>query len=106
MTFKGKPVRVIIAGDAKEEFEHLNQLVGQELTKGVTKSDHQILLNSIKQKIELLKKNPQYGIHISKNKIPKDYIQRYDATNMWKVNLSGAWRMLYTIREVMLKLLL
>ncbi len=98
MSFKGKPVRVIITGDAKEEFEELNKAVAEEITKGVEKSEHQTLLRSIKQKIDLLKENPEQGIHISKNKIPKEYIIRYDVNNLWKVNLSGAWRMIYTIR--------
>jgi mRNA-degrading endonuclease RelE of RelBE toxin-antitoxin system len=92
-----KPVKLIITGNAKEEFEKLNKLVGQEITRGITKSDHQILLNSIKQKIEFIKENPQYGIHIPKNKIPKEYIKGYEINNLWKVNLSGAWRMIYTI---------
>jgi len=96
--FKGKPVRVIIIGDAKEEFEELNKIVGEEIAKGITGSDHQTLLNSIKQKIELLKYNPEYGIHIRKDRIPKEYVVKYDVTNLWKVNLSGAWRMIYTIR--------
>jgi len=98
MNFKEKPVKLIITGDAKEEFERLNKTVGQEITKGITSSDYQILLNSIKQKIEFIKENPQYGIHIPKNKIPKEYIKNYDVNNLWKVNLSGAWRMIYTIR--------
>ncbi|MDP2906458.1 MAG: hypothetical protein Q8O03_00810 [Nanoarchaeota archaeon] len=98
MNFKDKPVEVIITGNAKEEFEELNKIVGEEIAKGITKSDHIILLNSIKQKIRFLKENPQYGIHIAKNKIPKEYIIKYDVNNLWKVNLSGAWRMIYTIR--------
>ena len=98
MTFKGKPVIVKITGDAKEEFEELNKLVGEEIAKGITNSDHNILLNSIKQKIEFLKENPEYGIHIPKDRIPKEYVINYDVNNIWKVNLSGAWRMIYTIR--------
>lgn len=98
MSFKGKPVKVTITGDAKEEFEELNKIVGEEIAKGVTSSDHQTLLNSIKQKIEFLKENPQYGFHIEKDKIPKEYIVKYDVNNLWKVNLSGGWRMIYTIR--------
>ncbi|MDK2907750.1 MAG: hypothetical protein PWQ87_208 [Candidatus Woesearchaeota archaeon] len=96
--FKGKPTRVIITGLAKEEFEDLNKIVGEEIAKGITHSDHQILLNSIKQKIELLKNNPEYGIHVPKDRIPKEYIKNYDVNNLWKVNLAGAWRMIYTIR--------
>jgi hypothetical protein len=51
--FKGKPIKVIMTGEAKEEFDDLNKVVGEEITKGITSSDHQTLLNSIKQKIEL-----------------------------------------------------
>jgi len=96
--FKGKPTKVIITGKAKEEFDDLNKVVGDEIAKGITSSDHQTLLNSIKQKIELLRDNPEYGVHIPKDRIPKEYIRDYDVNNLWKVNLSGAWRMIYTIR--------
>lgn len=98
MSFKGKPVNVIITGEAKEEFEELNKTVGEEISKGITNSDHQTLLNSIKQKIEFLKENPEYGTHIQKDRIPKEYILKYDVNNLWKVNLAGAWRIIYTIR--------
>lgn len=96
--FKGKPTKVIITGRAKQEFNDLNKLVGDEIRKGISKSDHQTLLNSIKQKIELLRDNPEFGIHVPKDRIPKEYIRDYDINNLWKVNLSGAWRMTYTIR--------
>ncbi len=98
MMFKGKPTKVIITGNAKEEFDDLNKVVGNEIKKGITSSDHQTLLNSIKQKIEILRDNPEYGVHIPKDRIPKEYIRDYDVNNLWKVNLSGAWRMVYTIR--------
>jgi hypothetical protein len=98
MMFKGKPTKVIITGEAKEEFDDLNNAVGEEISKGITSSDHQTLLKSIKQKIDLLKVNPEYGIHIPKDRIPKEYVKDYDVTNLWKINLSGAWRMIYTIR--------
>ena len=98
MSSKARPVRVIITGDAKEEFIKLNKVVGMEISRGITGSEHQTLFNSIKQKIEFLKENPQYGIHIARNKIPKEYFNKYDVNNLWKVNLSGAWRMIYTIR--------
>ncbi len=98
MIFKGKPVKVIIGGDAKEEYAELNEIVGQEITKHISGTDHQTLFNSIKQKIDLLKVNPEYGRHIPKNQIPKDYIRDFEVNNLWKVNLAGAWRMIYTLR--------
>jgi len=98
MIFKGKDVKVIIGGDAKEEFEDLNKKVGEEISKGITSSEHQTLLNAIKQKIEFLRDNPEFGIHIPKDRIPKDYITRFEVNNLWKINLPKVWRMIYTIR--------
>lgn len=96
--FKGKPTKVIITGNAKDEFDDLNKIVAYEIKKGVSNSVHQILLNSILQKVSILKDNPEYGVHIPKDRIPKEYIKNYGVTNLWKVNLSGAWRMIYTVR--------
>jgi len=95
---KGTITKVIITGEAKEEFDNLNKTIGQEIKKGITSSTYQTLLNSIKQKIDLLRINPEYGIHIPKNRIPKTYTREYDTDNLWKINLSNAWRMIYTIR--------
>lgn len=96
--FKGKPVKVVITGEAQKEYKALNAVVGREKVKGLKTSDYQKLLKSINQKIDLLKDNPQYGIHIPKNKTPPIYIKKYDVNNLWKVNLVGAWRMIYTIK--------
>ncbi len=98
MKFKDKIIKVIITGDAQKEFEELNRIVGEEIANGIRKSDYQILLRSIKQRIEFLKENPQYGLQIPKNRIPKEYLIKYDANNLWKINLPGAWRIIYTIR--------
>jgi mRNA-degrading endonuclease RelE of RelBE toxin-antitoxin system len=96
--FKEKPIKVVITGKAKEEFDDLNKTVGQEIKKGITSSNYQTLLKSIKQKIDLLRVNPEYGINIPKNRIPKIYIIDYDVNNLWKINLSNSWRMIYTIK--------
>jgi hypothetical protein len=96
--FNKKIIKVVITGKAKDAFNKLNKVVGNEIIKGITTSDDQTLLNSIKQKIELLKLNPEYGVHIPKDRIPKEYIKDYDVNNLWKVNLSSAWRMIYTIK--------
>ena len=52
------------------------------------------MLKSIKQKIELIKSNPFYGDSIKKNLIPKEY----NVQNLWRVELTNFWRMLYTIK--------
>ncbi len=95
--FKGKIVKVILSRNANEELEYLKKVVREENSEGINNSEYQTLLRSISQKISLIKDNPQYGIHIAKKKIPVEYASRYDVDNLWKVNLSGYWRMIYTI---------
>jgi addiction module RelE/StbE family toxin len=96
--FKGKGTRVIITKRAKEDFDELNKKIGEEIKKENYGTELQTLMNSIKQKIEMLKDNPQFGTHIQKDRIPREYVNDYEVNNLWKVNLAGAWRMIYTIR--------
>ncbi|MBU1321461.1 MAG: hypothetical protein KKF46_03815 [Nanoarchaeota archaeon] len=53
------------------------------------------MLRSIKQKRDLIKANPFYGDCIAKKKIPN---MHYNVQNLWRVELTGYWRMLYTIK--------
>lgn len=96
-----KTIRLILLGEAKEEFERLNGIAGWQRAKGIENSEEIGLLNSIKNKIELLKKNPFYGDNIPKRLIPKEY----DVPNLWRVELSSFWRMLYTIRGDQLEII-
>jgi hypothetical protein len=90
-----KPVKVQLIGNAAEEFTVLNKTVGEEQASGIQNSEHQQLLRSIKQKIELIKFNPQYGDAVSKALIKKT---GYDVDNLWVVDLTSYWRMLYTLK--------
>lgn len=103
--YKGKGVRTLITIDAQEELDRLSAIVQEEKRTGILQSDHQILFNSIQQKLTLLHADPGYGVHISKRKIPREYLQKYQITNLWKVNLAGAWRMLYTNRGSAIEIL-
>jgi Txe/YoeB family toxin of Txe-Axe toxin-antitoxin module len=51
----------------------------------------------ISRAIDDLKENPFCGIPIPKRLIPKIYIRKYGINNLWKYNLPGAWRLLYSI---------
>ena len=77
-----KFVKVILVGIAKRIFINLDL----------------VLLRALKRKIELLKQDPEYGIHIPKNLIPKKYLIDYDVTNLWKVNLPNGWRFIYSLK--------
>ena len=89
-----RAVRVILIDEANEEFKKLNELVAQQIKEGKENSEEITLLRSIKQKRDLIKLNPFYGDNIEKRKIPKCY----NVDNLWRVELSRYWRMLYTIK--------
>ena len=87
--------KVLLKGQALDEFNKLKIIIEEEKTKGVTSSENQTLFNSIKTKTNWLKDNPLAGEVIKKNDIPKNL----DVDNLFKLRLSGFWRMLYTIRR-------
>lgn len=99
MTFKGKEVRVVLSADATEEYDELNRIVGDELRRGVSSSVHQSIFRSIERVKDWLKDNPFVGDQVKKGQIPECYIQKYDVTNLWRIELSNYWRLIYTIQS-------
>ncbi len=93
-----KPVRVVFLGEAEEEFERLNKIVGNQIKSGRESSEEIQLLRSIKQKIGFIKSNPFYGDPIAKNLIPEEYKVKYQTINLFRAELSQFWRMLYTLK--------
>jgi len=85
-----RPVKVSFIDDAADEWERLNKIVAEEKSKDIENSENQQLLKSIKQKIELIKMNPQYGSSVQKRLIPK----KFPVDNLWVVGLTGFWRMI------------
>ncbi len=99
MTFKGKEVRVILSEEAIEEYNALNSVVGEELRRGVNSSVHQSILRSIERVKGWLKDNPFAGDQVKKSQIPTYYVQKYDIANLWRIELSNYWRLVYTIQS-------
>lgn len=89
-----RPVRIVLLNRADMAYKRLNEIVGNQISDGREHTDEMQLLKSIKQKIEFIRANPFYGDNIQKNKIPKEY----GVSNLWRVELSQFWRMLYTIK--------
>lgn len=85
--FGGKEVRIFLKGQAKDSF--------LELKKRNDKESH-ILVHSINRIIEILKQNPQFGEPIRKDLIP-DSFKKAGVQNLYRVELSNFWRMIYTI---------
>ena len=91
---KNKKIEVFMINNAKESFKKLNEIVGNQIKEKKKNSFEIQLLNSIKQKISLIKRNPFYGNQIHKKLIPK----KFNASNLWRIELNNFWRMLYTIK--------
>ncbi len=62
------------------------------------------LYDFIDRAVKDLKKNPMCATKLSKRLWPKDYIKKYDITNLWKYDLPDGWRLIYTIQtnEIMI----
>ena len=87
-----KEVKIVLSPEARTVYEYLNK---ESETSKIERS----ILKAVKQKAELIKENPHYGNPIAKNLIPKEYINKYGATNLFRVELPNFWRMLYSLTE-------
>lgn len=87
-----KKVRVIFSPEAENVYKQLNEAAPN------SKIDRSIL-NAINKKVELLKVNIHYGEPIAKRLIPDDYKIKYEAANLFRIELPNFWRMLYTLTD-------
>ena len=55
------------------------------------------LKKSIRRAIKKLNENIFAGENISKQLIPKEYIQKYKINNLWWYSLANGWRLVYSI---------
>lgn len=68
----------------------------QQLKEGT--HEERELADQIQKAIDALAENPRSGIHIPQRLWPKEYVQRYAITNLWKYDLRNGWRLAYTLR--------
>ena len=87
-----KTVRVKLSPDAEEVYNYLNQ-------EAPTSKTERMVLKAVDKKSELIKMNPHYGEPIAKKLFPVEYIQKYNITNLFWVELPAYWRMLYTLTD-------
>ena len=91
-------VKVGFIGNARKGYENLLKMIEHQKKKGIKNSEEQQLLKSIKQKANLIKegieKGRPYGEKIQSKDIPRKLMY---VNHIWKVKLTGFWRMLYTI---------
>lgn len=94
--FFGKEVRVLLKGQAKDCFIELKKRNDKE---------SQSLLRSIERVRDILIDNPQYGDPLRKELIPES-LKKQGITNLYRVELSNFWRMLYTIEGTRVEIFL
>ena len=79
-----KPSKVVFISDELEK--DFNELKDDDpIKKGMIRA------------INDLKKNAFYGIQIPKRLFPREYVQKYEITNLWKYDMPNGWRLIYTI---------
>ncbi len=63
------------------------------------------LFKFINRAFDDIVEDPACGIKIKKELWPKEYIKRYQINNLWKYDLPGAWRLMYSIFEDEIKIM-
>jgi mRNA-degrading endonuclease RelE of RelBE toxin-antitoxin system len=92
-----KDTVVYFSQEANSEYKRLQERVLEQKERGIENSFDAQLLKAIDREKLNLKTNPQKGIHIKKRNITKQVVQRYNTDKLWKLDLVGFWRMIYTI---------
>jgi aromatic ring-opening dioxygenase LigB subunit len=91
-----KQVLVQFDKEAYKEYEELQKLVVQG-KKAKKKPTYEQLLSSINTAIRNLKANPKHGDLIPRKYISKATINRYGTDKIFRIELVGYWRLLYTM---------
>ena len=94
-----KTIRAVMSPEAKESWDELNKAVAEEVERGIENSFNQQLFKSIKRVKELIETNKFYGDNVKKDLIPQFYKETYGVTNLFRVELVGYWRLIYTLED-------
>ena len=92
-----KEIWIEFSEDADTDYQELQKKVIKEKEQGIDNSFNMQLLKSIERAKNNLKIDPQYGIHIPRKVISKAVVNRYGTDRLWKIDLVGYWRLIYTI---------
>ena len=92
-----KDVWIQFSEEANLEYTELQKQVIEEQQQSKENSFNMQLLKAIEREKNNLKINPQIGTHIPRKYIPKEATERYGTDRLWKIDLVGYWRLIYTI---------
>ncbi|MFH1545024.1 MAG: hypothetical protein ABIE23_02980 [archaeon] len=100
-----KEIKVSFSPEFDEEYRKLLKEVVEDRERGIENSFNIQLLKAIDRTISLLKIQSDYGIHIPKNRIPREFTEKYGINNLWKVDLPSSWRLCYTLKTSRIEIL-
>ena len=92
-----KEIWISFSEDADQSYQELQKKVIKEKEDGLENSNNIQLLKSIERTKNNLKIDPQCGIHIPRKVISKSVVARYGTNRLWKIDLVGYWRLIYTL---------
>ena len=93
---RDKPVEIKFDEEAYKEYLELQEAVS-ERKKSKKKPTYEQLLTSINSALKNIKANYRYGDLIPRRNISETTIQRYGTDKIFRVELVGYWRLLYTL---------
>ena len=92
-----KEIWIDFSAEANADYAELQKQALEERKLGKENSFNVQLLKAIDREINNLKIDPQHGDHIPRKNIPKSLVRRYGTDRLWRIELVGYWRLLYTI---------
>ena len=99
-----KEISIKFEKNAYLEYQKLREyIIKQKKSKG--KPTFLQLWKSLKQNLEKLKQNPHYGDLIPRKYIPKSTIKVYGTDKIFRIELVGYWRLLYTLEGEKIKII-
>jgi len=93
-----KEIKVYFSEKFSQDYNILIADVKKDKDKGIKNSHNFQLLKAIDRTIDILKLDPDYGVNIPKNLIPKKYVNELGINNLRKVDLPSYWRLCYTLK--------
>lgn len=87
-----KVVRIVLSPEADEILKELD-LMAQK------KKNERTLVKGFYKKVEIIKGNIHYGDQVAKSLIPLEYKIKYNANNLFRVEIPGFWRFTYTLKN-------
>lgn len=92
-----KEIEVRFSKQADEDYKALQETVIKDIENGLNNSFNAQLLKAIDRTKDNLKINPHYGDHISRKIISKALVKKYGTDRLYRSELVGFWRLIYTI---------